>query len=169
MTGQTGIRVQVRYMPHHDHRIEVFDPATGRYLGPADLADQATAEQISAVRRVRAARTRRLRKDLEASQGERYAAATKPAPPQRLGVLSAAEADRELGGAAESDLAKLALPDLIPHSPPPAHWRTPSALAAGTAPLPLDSVPSVSAPAGPSADAPPVAVPELDTNPAGDA
>jgi putative transposase len=160
MTGRTGIRVQVRYMPHHDHRIEVFDPVTGRYLGPADLADQATAEQISAVRRARAARTRRLRKDLEASQRERYAAATESAPPQRLGALSAADADRELGLATESDLVKLALPDLIPHSPPPAHWRTPPALAAGTAPLPLDS-----APADPPADAPL----EPDMHPAGDA
>ncbi|MEC3998881.1 transposase family protein [Actinacidiphila sp. DG2A-62] len=164
MTGQAGIRVQVRYMPHHDHRIEVFDPVTGRYLGSADLADQATAEQISAVRKVRAARTRRLRKDLEASQRERYAAATKPAPPRRLGALSAAEADRELGEAAESDLSKLALPDLIPHAPPPAHWRTPPAVAAGTAPLP-----PVSAPDDVPPDAPPHAVPEPDTHPAGDA
>jgi putative transposase len=164
MTGQTGIRVQVRYMPHHDHRIEVFDPATGRYLGPADLADQATAEQISAVRKVRAARTRRLRKDLEASQRERYAAATEPGPPQRLGALSAVEADRELGQATGSDLSKLALPDLIPHSPPPAHWRTPPALAAGTAPPPPDSAPD-DAPS----DAPPHAAPKSDTNPAGDA
>ncbi|MGW4435164.1 Mu transposase C-terminal domain-containing protein [Streptomyces sp. NPDC004596] len=40
MTGQTGIQVRVRFMPHHDHRIEVYHAATGRYLGPADLADQ---------------------------------------------------------------------------------------------------------------------------------
>jgi putative transposase len=164
MTGKTGIRVQVRYMPHHDHRIEVFDPVTGRYLGPADLADQATAEQISAVRKVRAARTRRLRKDLEASQRERYAAATEPAPPRRLGALSAAEADRELGEATESDLSKLALPDLIPPAPPPTHWRTPPALAAGTALPPPDS-----APADTPTDAPPGTLPEPDTNPAGDA
>ncbi|MEK8141933.1 hypothetical protein NKH18_02520 [Streptomyces sp. M10(2022)] len=42
---------RVRFMHHHDHRIEVYHAATGRYLGPADLADQATEEQISAVRR----------------------------------------------------------------------------------------------------------------------
>lgn len=41
MTGEAGLRVRVRFMPHHDHRIEVFDAATGRYLGPATLADQA--------------------------------------------------------------------------------------------------------------------------------
>ena len=59
MTGQAGIQVRVRFMPHHDHRIEVYHAATGRYLGPADLADQATDEQISAVRRARAARAAR--------------------------------------------------------------------------------------------------------------
>ncbi|WP_308043309.1 Mu transposase C-terminal domain-containing protein [Streptomyces sp. CoT10] len=49
MTGQAGIQVRVRFMPHHDHRIEVYHAATGRYLGPADLGDQATGEQISAI------------------------------------------------------------------------------------------------------------------------
>ncbi|MGW2767355.1 Mu transposase C-terminal domain-containing protein [Streptomyces sp. NPDC001275] len=51
MTGQAGIQIRIRFMPHHDHRIEVYHAATGRYLGPADLGDQATGEQISAVRR----------------------------------------------------------------------------------------------------------------------
>ena len=81
MTGQAGIQVRVRFMPHHDHRIEVYHAATGRYLGSADLADQATDEQVSAVRRARAARARRLKKDLEASQRERYAAGTSPRRP----------------------------------------------------------------------------------------
>ncbi|MFC9222527.1 hypothetical protein ACFT8W_17635 [Streptomyces hygroscopicus] len=55
----------------------------------ADLADQATDEQISAVRRARATRVRRLKKDLEASQRERYADVTQPEAPQRLGALPA--------------------------------------------------------------------------------
>ncbi|WP_328623940.1 hypothetical protein OHA88_02045 [Streptomyces sp. NBC_00353] len=50
MTGQAGIQVLVRFMPHHNHRIEVHHAATDRYLGRADLADQTTDEQISAVR-----------------------------------------------------------------------------------------------------------------------
>lgn len=88
MTGQAGIRVRVRFMPHHDHRIEVYHAATGRYLGPADLVGQATEEQVTAVRRARAARARRLKKDLEASQREAYAAVNQPAAPQRLGARS---------------------------------------------------------------------------------
>ncbi|MCX4704340.1 hypothetical protein [Streptomyces sp. NBC_01373] len=134
MTGQAGIRVRVRFMPHHDHRIEVYHAATGRYLGPADLADRATDEQISAVRRARAARARRLKKGLEASQRERYAAATQPEAPRRLGALTTAQAEAELAQTTVTDLSGLALADLIPPAAPPADWRTPPSLAAWTAP-----------------------------------
>ncbi|WP_241788074.1 Mu transposase C-terminal domain-containing protein [Streptomyces sp. PRh5] len=134
MTGQAGIQVRIRFMPHHDHGIEVYHAATGRYLGPADLADQATDEQISAVRRSRAARSRRLKKDLEASQRERYATATQPEAPRRLGALTTAQAEAELAQAAGTDLAELALPDLIPPAAPPADWRTPPSLATRTMP-----------------------------------
>ncbi|OKJ85684.1 transposase [Streptomyces sp. CB02400] len=134
MTGQAGIRVRVRFMPHHDHRIEVYHAATGRYLGPADLADQATEEQVSAVRRARSARARRLKKDLEASQRERYAAATQAEPPRRLGALTGAQAEAELAQSADVGLSQLALPDVVPPAAPPADWRTPASLAALTTP-----------------------------------
>ncbi|WP_437115636.1 transposase [Streptomyces griseoviridis] len=136
MTGQAGIQVRVRFMPHHDHRIEVYDAATGRYLGPADLADQATEEQLRAVRRARSARSRRLKKDLEVSQRERYAAVNQPEAPQRLGALTTAQAEAELAQTADTDLAQLAMPDLIPPAAPPADWRTPASLAALTTPGP---------------------------------
>ncbi|MGA5843184.1 Mu transposase C-terminal domain-containing protein [Streptomyces pseudogriseolus] len=136
MTGQAGIQVRIRFMPHHDHRIEIYHAATGRYLGPADLADQATDEQISAVRRARAARARRLKKDLEASQRERYAAVNQPEALQRLGALTTAQAEAELAQTADADLAQLAMPDLIPPAAPPADWRTPASLAALTTPGP---------------------------------
>lgn len=111
-------------------------PATGRYLGPADLADQATDEQISAVRRAtRSARARRLKKDLEASQRERYAAVTQAGPPRRLGALTGAQADAELAQSAGTGLSQLALPDVIPPAAaPPADWRTPASLVALTTP-----------------------------------
>lgn len=132
MSGQAGIRVRVRFMPHHDHRIEVYHAVTGRYLGPADLADQATGEQIAAVHRARAARARRLKKDLEASRRERYAAVNQPAAPRRLGALTRAQAEAELSRSADTDLAQLALPDLIAPAAPPAGWRTPPSLASRT-------------------------------------
>lgn len=149
MTGQTGIQVRIRFMPHHDHRIEVYHAATGRYLGPADLADQATEEQVSAVRRARAARARRLKKDLEAPQRERYAAAIQPEAPQRLGALTTAQAEAELAQTAGTDLAQLAMPDLIPPAAPPADWRTPPSLATRTTPCLPAPVPSEPASDGP--------------------
>ncbi|WP_221507156.1 Mu transposase C-terminal domain-containing protein [Streptomyces sp. RK75] len=142
MTGQAGIQVRVRFMPHHDHQIEIYHAATGRYLGPAHLADQATDEQISAVRRARAARSRRLKKDLEASQRERYAAVTQPEEPRRLGTLTTAQAEAELAQASDTDLSQLSLPDLIPPAMPPAGWRTPASLAVLTTsgrPTPIPS------------------------------
>lgn len=145
MTGQSGIQVRIRFMPHHDHRIEVYHAATGRYLGPADLADQATEEQVSAVRRARAARARRLKKDLEASQRDRYAAVNQPEAPQRLGTLTTAQAEAELAQAAGTDLSDLAMPDLIPPAAPPADWRTPPSLVTRTAPgrpAPVSSEPA---------------------------
>ncbi|MBW8093507.1 Mu transposase C-terminal domain-containing protein [Streptomyces hygroscopicus] len=148
MTGQTGIQVRIRFMPHHDHRIEVYHAATGRYLGPADLADQATEEQLRAVRKARASRTRRLKKDLEASQRERYAAVNQPAAPQRLGALTTAQAEAELAQTAGTDLSNLALPDLIPPAAPPADWRTPPSLATRTAPGRPAPLPSRSVPDG---------------------
>ncbi|MFI7188027.1 Mu transposase C-terminal domain-containing protein [Streptomyces anthocyanicus] len=134
MTGQARIRVRIRFMPHHDHRIEVYHAATGQYLGPADLADQATEEQVSAVRRARAARARRLKKDLEASQRQRYAAAIRAEPPRQLGALTGAQADAELAQSADVGLSQLALPDVVPPAAPPADWRTPASLAALTTP-----------------------------------
>ncbi|MGW1093869.1 Mu transposase C-terminal domain-containing protein [Streptomyces sp. NPDC002596] len=136
MNGQAGRRVRVRFMPHHDHRIEVFDAGTGGYLGPADVSDEASAEQITAVRSVRAARSRRLRKDLQAAQRERYAAVTSAEQPKRLGSVTEAEAGLELAAADRGDLSELALPDLIPPAAPPPDWRTPVSLAARTRPQP---------------------------------
>lgn len=137
MTGRTGTRVRVRHMPHHLHEIELFDPTTGRHLATAHLADEATPEQIAAVRRARTARTRRLRRDLEQAQAqrhERYAAATRPEAPRTLGALTAAEAGRELAASTHTDLAALARPDLIAPTAPPGHWNTPPGLLTTTRP-----------------------------------
>ncbi|PWK61822.1 putative transposase [Streptomyces sp. CG 926] len=130
MAGQAGRSIRIRHMPHHNHEIEVCDPA-GRHLGTAHLSDAATPEQLDALRRTRTTRARRLRDDAkkaEALRRQRYAPATSPTAPQRLGAVTAAEADQELDAAAHSDMATLALPDLIPPAPPPADWNTPASL-----------------------------------------
>ncbi|MFC5665009.1 Mu transposase C-terminal domain-containing protein [Kitasatospora misakiensis] len=160
MTSRTGTRVSVRYMPHHDHEIELFDPATGRHLATAHLANEATAEQVAAVRRTRAARARGLAKDLKDAQRrrhERYAAATGPEAPRLLGPLTAAEADGELAAADLTDLAALALPDLLPLAAPPPGLPVPASVAARlatAAPQPAEPRPAGPAPAPASGSAP---------------
>ncbi|MFJ7170196.1 Mu transposase C-terminal domain-containing protein [Streptomyces globosus] len=133
MTGRT---VTVRYMPHHDHEIDICD-AKGSYLGPAHLADAATPEQLKALRTARAERARRLHAEVKAAETlrrQRFAPATTAGPAQRLGALTSAQAGDELAATEHTDASKLALPDLIPPAAPPTGWRTPAALAALTTP-----------------------------------
>jgi putative transposase len=135
MAGQAGHEVTVRFMPHHDHEIEVCTPH-GRRLGSAHLADQATPEQLGALRRARTSRARRLRAEAKAAEKlrhARFAPATEAAEARRLDAVTASEASRELAHH-HSDLAALALPDLIPPTAPPADWVTPDALKARTRP-----------------------------------
>ncbi|MGP3634498.1 Mu transposase C-terminal domain-containing protein [Streptomyces sp. 24-1644] len=129
--ADAGTKVRIRYVPHHDHEIEVFGAADDTYLGLAHLADEATAEQRKAHRRRKDAEKRRLTRALAAASRHtrtRYAAVTEAKQPKRLGALTAAEADRDLAAARISDAAQWALPDLIEPAPPPDHWRTPPAL-----------------------------------------
>ncbi|MBC9715721.1 transposase [Streptomyces sp. TRM66268-LWL] len=136
MTGQAGREVTVRFMPHHTHEIEICTPH-GRHLGTAYLADQATEEQRTELRRTRAQRARRLRAEAKAAEQlrhTRFAPATEPGQPRRLDATTATEAARELDQHQHTDLAALALPDLIPPAPPPADWAIPEALKARTRP-----------------------------------
>ncbi|MFF2149594.1 Mu transposase C-terminal domain-containing protein [Kitasatospora sp. NPDC058190] len=123
-----GIKVRIRFLPHHAHEIEVIDAVTGARLGTAHLADAATDEQRAAVRRTRSAEQRRLKKALataEKLRTERYAAVTTPRTPEPLQALTAMEADAELAAADGRDLQALALPGLLPHAPVPDGWVLP--------------------------------------------
>lgn len=137
MTGHAGLKVTVRFMPHHTHEIEVCTPH-GRHLGTAYLADQATEEQRTELRRTRAQRARRLRAEAKAAEQlrhTRFAPATEPGQPRRLDATTATEAAQELDQHQHTDLAALALPDLISPAPPPADWAIPDALKARTRPV----------------------------------
>ncbi len=39
MIGEAAREVRLRYMPHHEHEVEVFDARTGEHLGAAFPAD----------------------------------------------------------------------------------------------------------------------------------
>ncbi|MEU5980090.1 Mu transposase C-terminal domain-containing protein [Streptomyces sp. NPDC047315] len=127
MVGMGGTRVVVRYLPHHDATIEVFG-LDGTYLGSAVLAEQASREQVRAVRNARKAKERRLRADLKAAARLRrgkFEAVTSATPPQRLGSLTEAEAEAELSEAAATDLRNVN-PGYIPHLPVPDGWARPA-------------------------------------------
>ncbi|MEV8479393.1 Mu transposase C-terminal domain-containing protein [Streptomyces sp. NPDC051173] len=127
MVGLVGTRVILRYLPHHETSIEVFD-LHGAHLGPAFLAGAATPEQVRQVRGARTAKARRLRADAKAAaklRRERFEAVTTAAPPQRLQALTELEAETELSSAATMDLSRLANPGYIPHRPPFDDWARP--------------------------------------------
>ncbi|WP_425554920.1 transposase [Kitasatospora putterlickiae] len=128
MHGMDGTRVRVRFVPHHDHEIEVFDATTGAHLGPAHLANAATAAQRAALRRAKDAQRRTMVRALaSADRQRRYGAVTGPGRPEPLAALTATEAEEQLAAAAGpgSALAKRALPDLIPPREAPASWARP--------------------------------------------
>jgi putative transposase len=52
-SANAGRKVRLRWMPHHDHEVEVFDARTGGYLGRAELSDQASPAMQHGVRRAR--------------------------------------------------------------------------------------------------------------------
>ncbi|WP_244894089.1 Mu transposase C-terminal domain-containing protein [Planobispora rosea] len=122
MSGLVGKRVRVRFMPNHDHEIEVFDARTGYHLGRAILADRADNTLMIRVRRARDKNHRRRRADLRAAERlrrQRYAAVTAAEPPRPLEALTTGQALAELAAADDRHLAELAKPDLFPLGPPP--------------------------------------------------
>jgi putative transposase len=151
MVGHTKTKIRLRHLPHHDSEIEVFDASTGHHLGTAHLAEQASPEQVRALKAARTAAARRLRADLKAAEKlrrQRFAAVTTAASasPQPLGTLTAAEAATELEATDNRDLRALALPGLIPHTPLPDGWVLPRTTAprrkpSNQNPLPADTDP----------------------------
>ncbi|MFE2601027.1 Mu transposase C-terminal domain-containing protein [Streptomyces sp. NPDC059396] len=109
MHGHAGEKVHLRYLHHHEHRVELYEPGTLRHLGPAFLADQLTPTQRKALDRARRREADRLRAELkkaEKNRKARYEAVTQARPPQRLDALTqdeAAEQLCELGATAVSE------------------------------------------------------------------
>lgn len=128
MTGRVGDLVRVRWMPHHERDIEVFDAGSGAHLGGAYLSDQATREEIAAMLRARATQERRTKADLRKvakDQRVRYAATTTASPPQAITAVSSAKARAAIADGTDEDLARLARFDLLAPSPPPPGWVLP--------------------------------------------
>jgi len=128
MHGHVGQKVHLRYMPHHDHRVELYDPETGRHLGPATMAQQATPAQIRDLKRAQQREADRLRAALrkaEKNRRTRFAAATDPQPPQPLDNLTQDQAYEQLRDLDGTDLTIQALPGFIAPPDPSSGWTLP--------------------------------------------
>lgn len=146
MVGHVGTRVRLRYLPHYDGQIEIFSTEqSGRHLGTAYLAHEATLEERRALSSVREKKARALKADLKAAEKlrrTRYTAQVTPGTPRPRQTVTGQQAQAEIARAKATDLAARALPDLIPPRDPPDDWARPRPAAGprpGTAPRPSAS------------------------------
>ncbi|MEU3466091.1 Mu transposase C-terminal domain-containing protein [Streptomyces sp. NPDC006733] len=128
MSGRAGERVHLRYMPHHDHRVELYDPQTGTHLGAAFCTTGLTPAQRRSLDRGRTRQANDLRKRLKKAERDRkvrYAATSQPASLLRLDPLTPAQAEqqlRELGGTGPVTDAP---PSFVPLPAPTDGWAVP--------------------------------------------
>ena len=131
MTGEASVgrKVRLRYMPHHDHEIEVFDASTGKHLGRAFLSDQATPQeqaQVLAARRKASNKIKRAHQAAAKKSRVRFEAVTTAKKPRMLGAMTSQEAQAELEAAAYEERPFRARRDLIPLRPPAPGWVQPA-------------------------------------------
>ncbi|MCX2182664.1 Mu transposase C-terminal domain-containing protein [Streptomyces sp. SKN60] len=102
MNGRVGMKVAVRYMPHHDERIELTDAKTGKYLGSGfkqgvkDPDAEERRQQLHQTRQRQAATLRRRLEKTEKSLKKRYSAVTDTTPPHLLSPRFDADSDPRL-------------------------------------------------------------------------
>ncbi|WP_282704026.1 Mu transposase C-terminal domain-containing protein [Streptomyces sp. CC219B] len=127
MVGKGGEKVHLRYMPHHDHYVELYEPTTGQYLGSAVMANQAppaVRRELDRARRRQAEELRKRLEDAEKSRKARYAAVNK-GPAQRLDAITQDKAIEELRDLGGSDLSAQALPGFLSLPAPTDGWAVP--------------------------------------------
>ncbi|MEU5869522.1 hypothetical protein ABZ815_50755 [Nonomuraea sp. NPDC047529] len=107
---------------------QLFDARTGAHLGPAFLADAATAQQqaeVMAARRQAQQERERLLKAAAKKRRPRYAAVTEARAPQPLQTQTTAEAQAELDASYHQLPRHLPRPSGLPLPPPVAGWVRP--------------------------------------------
>jgi len=125
LCGWVGERVEVRYLPHHHHEVEVFrcGERAVQHLATAVLVDELAAEDVTRLLKHRANEAKWLAKTQRgaaARRRTRFAAMTEPGP------LVAASAHTADGTAVErahhddAELQRAASRTLVDHGPIPA-------------------------------------------------
>ena len=121
LCGWVGERVEVRYLPHHHHEVEVF--RAGEHLATAVLVDELAAEDVTRLLAHRATEAKWLAKTQRAAAARRrtrYAALTGPGQVVAAGAHTTAgtavERARHVDGALERSTSR----SLVDHGPIPA-------------------------------------------------
>ncbi|MGP3946529.1 Mu transposase C-terminal domain-containing protein [Streptomyces sp. 6N106] len=127
MVGKGGEKVHLRYMPHHDHYVELYEPTTGQYLGPAVMANQAPPalrRELDRARKREADELRNRQKAAEKNRKARYAAINK-GPTHRLDAITHDQAVQELRDLGGADHSTQALPGFLSLPAPTDGWAVP--------------------------------------------
>jgi putative transposase len=131
MVGRVGSQVTLRYMPHHESQVEIYQGTT--FLGTAYLTDQATPAQLRALDNAKKREAAALRADLKKAERlrkARYAPATQPSAPTRITPLTSEQAASQLQDLDQASqpatLRAQSLPDLLPRPTPSATWTLPT-------------------------------------------
>ncbi|MEV5880903.1 transposase [Streptomyces sp. NPDC052101] len=140
--GRIGLELRLRWMPHHDHEIDLYTFRGNRYLGRAFLSNEVSEEMREKVLNDRDEHSAVLRQALKRSaerRRERHLPSTQPELPVRAIRMTEQEARAELEGAAPPAPPRRRAEPYSPLTPLPAGWVRPGQAAAP-------------APAGPSSE-----------------
>lgn len=116
LCGWVGERVEVRYLPHHHHDVEVF--RRGEHLATAILVDELAAEDVTRLLKHRANEANWLAKTQRAAAARRrvrFAALTEPGPVTATTTHTAPSTAIERSRYADGDLAQAASRTLVEH------------------------------------------------------
>lgn len=134
MYEHQGRKVTLRYMPHHNDHVELYDYAADRYLGHATLVDKLPEERRKDILKARRRHEAQLKRELKRVQDtsmERFEAMSEPGAPKRLDAITRDQADRQrkrLGLTPEDDTIT-PQPMFRPPTEPTAIWYQPGATA----------------------------------------
>lgn len=126
--GRIGLELRVRWMPHHDHEIDLYTFRGNRYLGRAFLSNEASEEMRRRVLEERDEHSAVLRKALKGAgerKRERHLPSTQSELPVRAQRMTEAEARAELEGTAPPAQPRRRAEPYRPLTPIPPTWTRP--------------------------------------------
>lgn len=126
--GRIGLELRVRWMPHHDHEIDLYTYRGNRYLGRAFLSDEASEDLRTKVLNDRDEHSADLRRALKASgerKRKRHLPSTQPELPVRAKRMTEQEARAELEGTTQPAPPRRRAQPYQPLTPIPPTWTRP--------------------------------------------